>query len=373
LRQALAVTAAALGLAVVGAAGGVVPALAFAQQNASAWQGAPARQSTSPRQSASAKRPAPLQAFVLAGAPDSLADLEAHASAVGVVYPTYFECEPLSGEITGEDTGAITAYANAHQIAVMPRFNCQEGQTVHLILTDPRIRARMLGDLVKIAENRAYAGVNLDLENDGAADRNALSSFVATLAGELHAHGKKLAVDVDGVTHEDAQVATGLYDDRALAAVADYVFVIAWGTHWEGSVAGPIAPLSFVAGVAAYLASLPNASHFVLGAPLYGLDWPAGGGPAHPATALRDEAVLALARSVGAKPVRDRAVDEVTFAYTRAGVGHRVWYMDAHAVADRLRIAREHGLAIGVWRLGGEDQALWSSAPVLEGEASAHA
>ena len=216
---------------------------------------------------------------------------------------------------------------------------------------------------MRIAENRAYAGVNLDLENDGAVDRGALSSFVATLAGELHAHGKKLTVDVDGVTHEDARVGTGFYDDRALAAVADYVFVIAWGTHWEGSQAGPIAPLSFVAGVAGYLASLPNANRFVLGAPLYGLDWPAGGGSAHPATALRDEAVLALARSVGAKPVRSRAVDEVTFAYTRAGVEHRVWYLDAHAVADRLRIAREHGLAVGVWRLGGEDQALWSSPP----------
>jgi spore germination protein YaaH len=335
---------------------------------------APARASASSsvEQHKSAGIPAPLQAFVLASAPDSLVDLEAHAQAVGVVYPTYFECEPSSGEIMGEDSGAITAYANAHRIAVMPRFNCQEGRTVHRILTNPRVRARLLGDLVRIAENRAYAGLNLDLENDGAADRGALSSFVATLARELHAHGKKLAVDVDGVTHEDAAISTGFYDDRALATAADYVFVIAWGTHWEGSAAGPIAPLSFVAGVAAHLASLPNASRFVLGAPLYGLDWPADGGRAHPATALRDEAVLTLARSVGADPVRDHSVDEVTFAYTRAGVGHRVWYLDAHAVADRLRIARDHGLAVGVWRLGGEDQALWSSAPVLEGEAPAH-
>jgi spore germination protein YaaH len=346
-------SATALALAVAG--GWVAPALTSAQQ------GKPA-----------VRRSAPLQAFVLASAPDSLADLEAHPRAIGVVYPTYFECELSSGRIAGVDGGAITAYANAHQIAVMPRFNCQEGQTVHLILTDPLIRARMLGGLVRIAENRAYAGVNLDLENDGAADREALSSFVRALAGELHAHGKKLTVDVDGVTHEDAAIGTGLYDDRALAAAADYVFVIAWGTHWEGSAAGPIAPLSYVEEVAGYLAALPNAGRFVLGAPLYGLDWPAGGGPDHPATALRDASVTALARSVGAKPVRERSVDEMTFAYTQDGVEHSVWYMDARAVADRLRIARKKGLAVGVWRLGGEDQALWSSAPVLEGLAPPH-
>jgi len=41
--------------------------------------------------------------------------------------------------------------------------------------------------------------------------------------------------------------------------------------------------------------------------------------------------------------------------------------MDAQSVADRLWIAREHGLAVGVWRLGGEDQSLWSSPAVVEG------
>jgi spore germination protein YaaH len=330
------------------------------------------RPATRPGKLGPATRPAALQAFVLASAPDSLADLKAHARAVGIVYPTYFECEPLSGEIVGEDTAAITAYAAEHQIAVMPRFNCQNGPTVNAILTDPQLRVRTLAGLVKIADNRAYAGLNLDLENAGATDREALSSFVATLTGELHAHGKKLTVDVDGVTHEDAAIGTGLYDDRALAASADYVFVIAWGTHWEGSAAGPIAPLSYVEEVAGYLAALPNAGRFVLGAPLYGLDWPAGGGPDHPATALRDASVTALARSVGAKPVRERSVDEMTFAYTQDGVEHSVWYMDARAVADRLRIGRKEGLAVGVWRLGGEDQALWSSAPVLEGLAPAH-
>lgn len=307
---------------------------------------------------------APLQAFVLAGAPDSLADLQAHARDIGVVYPTYFECALGSGRIVGEDTGAITAYAHLQRIAVMPRFNCQYGPTVHTILTDAHARARTLAALVRIAQAPAYAGINLDLENDIAGDRRALTSFARTLARELHASGKKLSIDVDGVTHDDPAISTGFYDDRALAAVADHVFVMAWGTHWEGSAPGPIAPLSYVAAVARHLASLPHAGRFVLGAPMYGLDWPVTGTLArrYPrATALQDANVLALARAQGATPIRDRAVDEMTFAYKRAGVTHRVWYLDARAIADRLRIARIYGLGAGVWRLGAEDQALWSS------------
>jgi spore germination protein len=327
-----------------------------------------------------------LQAFVLAGAPDSLIDLQAHGDDVGVVYPTLFQCAPGTGRVVEEGSEAevnasaagIDAYAHAHDIAVMPRFNCQDGATVHLILTDPRVRASVLAGLAKIAGSNAYAGLNLDFENDVAADRAALTSFATLLARELHVRGRKLSVDVDGVTHEDAAASTGFYDDRALADVADYVFVIAWGTHWEGSAPGPLAPLAYVAAVAHHLSSLPHANRFVLGVPMYGLDWPipagaagpasrpahgprAGTEPSPPATALRYTQIAALANEAHATPLLDRAVDEPTFAYLRGGVEHRVWYMDAQAIADRLQVAHAYGLQAGLWRLGGEDQALWSS------------
>jgi spore germination protein YaaH len=351
---------------VVGIALGLAGTAAAAPGQASA--------STTGQASASVAGPAPLQAFVLASAPDSLADLEAHARDIGVVYPTFFACEPATGRIVAEDTAeeteAITAYAGTRKIAVLPRFSCQDGATVHRILAEPHARTRTLARLAEIAATPAYTGVNLDLENDAVpADREALTSFVTALALELHARGKKLAVDVDGVTHEDPARSTGLYDDRALAAAADYVFVMAWGTHWEGSSPGPIAPLPYVAAVARFLASLPHAGRFVLGAPMYGLDWPVPTASSlHPrATALQYTDVIALARSTGATPALDRSVDELTFAYTRAGVEHRVWYLDAQAIAARLAIARAHGLGAGVWRLGDEDQALWSSPPVVEG------
>jgi spore germination protein YaaH len=306
----------------------------------------------------------PLQAFVLTSSPDSFVDLRAHVGAIGVIYPTYFECSVPGGAVQGAPNPAVDVYAHAQRLAELPRFNCQDGATVHRILTDPRLRARTLTRLVALASSHLYRGLNLDLENDGARDREALSSFVVVLAARLHALGKRLSVDIVGVTHEDSRIGTGFYDDRALVAAADTVFVMAWGAHWEGSVPGPIAPLSYVAGVAGYVASLPHARRFVLGIPMYGLDWTAAGGPERPAHALQDAGVLALARSVGAAPARDPASGEMTFAYTRAGAPHRVWYMDARAILDRVRIARAHGLAAGVWRLGQEDQTVWTSPPL---------
>jgi spore germination protein YaaH len=299
-----------------------------------------------------------LQAFLLGGSPDSFADLEAHVGAIGVVYPTYFECS-AGGGVLGAPNPEIDAYAAAHSLVEMPRFTCQDGAVVHRILTFPAVRARVLAQLVALAAGPSDAGLNLDLENDGARDRGALSAFVAVLALRLHAEGRRLAVDVLGVTREDPRVSSGFYDDRTLSACADTVFAMAWGTHWEGSAPGPLAPLAFVRGVARFVASLPHARRFVLGVPLYGLDWPVRGAASPRATALQYAGVLALAQSVRAVPVRDPSSGEMTFSYTLAGVMHRVWYMDARAVLARIAIARQDGLAAGVWRLGEEDQALW--------------
>ncbi len=310
----------------------------------------------------------PLQAFLLTSAPDSFADLQAHVGAIGVIYPTYFQCAVPNGAVQSSENPEVDAYATAHRLAELPRFNCQDGATVHHILTDPRLRASTLARLVALVEGlgavgaapgAGYAGLNLDLENDGAHDRDALNSFVATLAARLHAAGRKLAVDVDGVLSEDPRRQTYLYDDRALAAAADTVFVMAWGVHWERSTPGPIAPLAYVEGVARRLSRLPHARRFVLGVPMYGLDWAARGGAPHPATALQYAEVIALARSVGATPVRDPASGEMTFAYARSGVSHHVWYLDAHAISQCLRVAQRFGLASGVWRLGEEDQEVW--------------
>jgi len=302
-----------------------------------------------------------LQAFVLTSSPDSFADLQAHPGAVGVIYPTYFQCAVPSGVVQGSGDPEVDAYAAAHALAELPRFSCQDGATVHRILTEPRLRARTLARLLALAAGPAYAGLNLDLENDRARDRAALSSFVAALAARLHAAHRKLAVDVDGVLREDPHRATYLYNDAAIAAVADTVFVMAWGIHWERSDPGPDAPLPYVEGVARRLARLPHARRFVLGVPMYGLDWPARGGPAHPATALQYAGVLALAHTVSATPTRDPASGEMTFSYTRAGVIHHVWYLDARAIAARLALARRFGLAAGLWRLGEEDQEVWGA------------
>ena len=112
---------------------------------------------------------------------------------------------------------------------------------------------------------------------------------------------------------------------------------------------------------------MPDPSKWVLGAPMYGLDWPAGGGINHPATAREYSDIMALAAQYGATPQWDDSDQEMHLNYTdSSGVGHEVWFENAQAIATRIAISKQHGFGgLGVWHLGSEDQTIWTQ-PIMQ-------
>jgi spore germination protein YaaH len=309
-----------------------------------------------------------LHAFLLASTGASFQDFQANYQKVGAVHPTYFECNRGSAAIQGNDNPQITQFAKVRQVEVFARFDCQSTSTLQTILNDPATRQAWLTTIVDTAVAKGYDGINLDFEAGAAANRGAMSSFVADLSGRLHAVGKKLAVDVSAKTADDLDhPRSGFYDYNAIAAAADVVFVMNWGIHWATSGPGPLADMPWVQSVVNYVNTLPNRQKYVMGTPLYGMDWANGGGPANPAKALEWADVAALSASVGAPMTFDPSAREMTFRYTDAsGAPHEVWALNSTAVVERMRLFRANGYGIGVWRLGKEDQALWSD-PVLAG------
>ena len=307
-------------------------------------------------------------AFLLASTDESFRDLQRHYRHIGTVYPTYFECEDPHGELVGRDDPLVTRWSRLRRIRVLPRFDCQRPAALHSILTDAGVRSATIAKLVGLVRRHDYDGINIDFENGAASDRDALTSFIAELAERLHALGKDLSVEVSAKYQHTTTGRSGLYDYEALGAAADHVFVMNWGWHWSTSAPGAPDDMEMCRRVADYVAAMPNKTRFVLATHLYGMDWPAGGGPANRATALEYADVQALISQYRAVPVLDPASDAWTFRYTDStGVPHEVWYPDAATIARRVALARERGLGIGFWRLGREDQRVWSDPQIAPG------
>jgi spore germination protein YaaH len=307
-------------------------------------------------------------AFLLASTDASYADLRAHYRQIGTVSPTFWDCNIHTGALEGRNDAGIVAWAQDRKVKVLPRFNCQDTTMLTRILNDPATRASWLDAIVGTADQYGYDGVNLDFETVAAADRDALTSFVAELAGRLHAQGKLLSQAVSAKTEDvPNHPRSTAFDYNALSQYDDTIFVMAWGIHWATSYPGAQDDFSWVQQVADYVASLPRKSKYVMGTMLYGMDWPNGGGPSNPATGRYFDDIGALAAQYHATPAYDAATNSWRLDYTdSAGTPHEIWYTDANAVGDRFKLARDRGLGIGFWRLGQEDTRIWDN-PLVGG------
>ena len=304
-------------------------------------------------------------AFLLASTDRSFEDLRANYRRIGTVYPTYYDCSTAAA-VTGRDDPLVTNWALQRGVRVLPRFNCQRAAVLNRILNEPALRESWIARILELVEAHGYSGTNIDFETGYGTDRDAYSAFVAELARRLHDRGKLLSL---AVSAKRADVRnhprSTFFDYAALSQHADTIFVMAWGFHWTTSAPGAPDDIAWVRGVVDYVKTMPNKHRFVLGSPLYGMDWAGDGGSDQPADHYEYEDVMALAARVGATPRRDEATDTMRFDYVDAnGTPHQVWYSDASTLATRIALAREAGMGTGFWRLGREDQRLWEN-PLL--------
>lgn len=85
---------------------------------------------------------------------------------------------------------------------------------------------------------------------------------------------KEVSVAVAANPTGTTQGWTGLYDYKALAAVSDYLMVMAYDESYPGDpTPGPVASLPFVEKSIQYAISQASADKIVLGIPFYGRYW----------------------------------------------------------------------------------------------------
>jgi spore germination protein YaaH len=300
------------------------------------------------------------QAFLLASTDQSFHDLEAHYQQIGVVYPTYFNCA-TGGAVSGEDDPLVTGWAEARRIEVLPRLNCQNLAHEEEILNQPSARAAMIENLAALCREHGYQGIQVDFEDAPPTDRAPFTAFITALAEKLHAQGDKVSTIVTAKYYNVLTGRAAMYDDAALSVVSDYLFVTDWGLHWTTSAPGSLDEYAWFKRVAEYTATLPHLDKFVLGMPMYGIDWANGGGWSNPGVPLEYEDIVALEGVFGALPEWDAVGLSPHFTYhDGAGVRHDVWFTNQQSIAVRAQLAEALGLKIGLWHLGSEDQGVWS-------------
>lgn|GEM_PF-408250 len=224
------------------------------------------------------------------------------------------------------------------------------------MIADPGARQRLARGIRDIVMKEGYDGVNIDFQPVPPEHRDNLTATVREISRLLRPEGKTVAVSVMPKVEVHESVSGG-YDYGGLAAVADYLVIMAYDRHREGTPPGSVAPYDWVERNVQYAVSRIGPQKTVLGLASYGYDWPRG-------TAGGESVGLAEALSRASVTGADVKWHDSTrssyFSYRSPRGMREVWVEGGDAAFHKAALARKYKLhGVAVWRLGYDTDYYW--------------
>ncbi|MFI5306861.1 MAG: glycosyltransferase [Polyangiales bacterium] len=288
----------------------------------------------------------------------SVASLERHLANIDVIVPDWFDLPGPGCDLVEHIDDKTKRVLKQADVLVIPRIAnlvgaIWRGAETSKFLADDAARACLENKLVARLSAIGAAGINLDLEELQPEDSEAFLELIVELRAALHAHAMRLTVDVP--FHDPA------FDFEYIGNVADAVMVMAYDQHFPSSAPGPIASRTWLK--ESYDEVLPRlpADRVVVVLGSYGYDWTLGDKPP-PADDISFRSSMDLARAADAQPVFEEQLENGHFGYRdHQGDTHEVWFQDALAAWNQMAELRTRGVSrVGLWRLGTEDETLWT-------------
>lgn len=289
-----------------------------------------------------------------------LVSLKADVEFLDLVSPFWYSVQN-DGEIkTNEvfDRQALEFVRQHKRIKLIPLFNNEKIPDVPAAYVDPATRAKAIRNIVAIVDKMNYDGVNIDFQLIPPETRSQLTAFMAELSQQLKKRGKTVSMSVFPQVDVPEEL-SGVFDYAALAKHVDFLTIMTYDRHSEGSSPGPVAPIGWVEQNIKYAVARMPSKKVMLCVAAYGYDWPAGGGRA---MSMGNREIKDLLARTGASVKWDDENQVPHFRYTDAdGVEHEVWYENGDSVAKKVELVKKYDLrGIALWRLGYDDPAYWN-------------
>ncbi len=284
-----------------------------------------------------------------------------HIKDIDVLIPEWYSINSeMTPDIKRDEN--VDRLAKKHHVEIIPRLNNfagkdWDGSAIRRLLGSPQKQNTLIRQLHQDVKKQGYAGINIYFEKVRAQDKNRLTQFIKELSSVFHRDGLKVIHSVP--------IDNSAYDYEALSEYADYLDIIMYEEHHEEGAPGPIASFNWVK---ESLENLPvPASKRIISLGTYGYDWTVGS--SSPAESLTFNQVMMLADRYDLNIEWDQASSNPYLRYKKGNDEHIVWFLDAPAFSNQLRLVHQYGAeGIAFWRLGSEDKSVWD---LLRGDKNA--
>jgi len=294
-------------------------------------------------------------AFYVAWDAQSYTSLKKNISKLNLVFPEWFFLDSATGSVkNGIDKDALQ-FMRKSGVKILPMLsnNIKEtfrGDIVHNIIADPVKKQRLISDIVRLLVDNGLQGINLDFEEMAEEHNETLVSFQEDLYNAVHAKGLLVTQDIIPFNED--------YDAKQLAKYNDYIVLMAYDEHNQGSQPGAISSQRWVEAALDNLAKDVPSNKIILAMAGFGYDWNIH---TKKATPLTYQQALVSARDSEAEVDFDNDTYNLHYQYYDDNDSlHEVHFTDAATNFNTLRFATEYKLAgTALWRLGSEDSRLW--------------
>lgn len=263
------------------------------------------------------------------------------------------------GSLSNINDAELISTAKAERVApVAVITNTEPGggfssDIAHTVLNNTATRTRLINNIIEMALNKGYEGVDIDFEYIYPEDREKYNEFLTALRAELDTHGLTLSTAI-APKISATQVGT-LYEAHDYAfhgSIVDYLIIM---TYEWGYLYGPpmaVAPYQEVKRVLSYAVTEIPSEKILMGMPNYGYDWTLPYVQGRPAEILSVNEAIRRAFRVGAEIQFNEQSQAPFFEYTQNGVEHIVWFENARSTAARLQLVNDFNLGgVSYWTI----------------------
>lgn len=288
---------------------------------------------------------------------DTLEAAVAQTKGLNVISPTWFTLTGNEGDFSSFATTSYVEKAHEMGLEVWALVGNVDSVDVDLytVLGKTSNRRHLILQLLAAAREYNLDGLNIDFENVGLDAGEPFIQFIRELSIPCRKYGIVLSVDnYVPMNHTDH------YDRAEQGVVADYVIIMGYDEHYNGSdEAGSVASINFVEnGIKNTVADVPK-EKVINALPFYTRIWETG------EDGISSQAVgMEMAQTYVADHGIATRWDEVTCQnygeFQDGGRLCQVWLEDAESIKVKLNIMEKYEIAgVAAWRLGFETADVW--------------
>lgn len=296
---------------------------------------------------------------------------------INVISPTWFYLNGNDGSIASLASNDYVNYCHQNGVEVWALVSNLENTEVSTteVLTHTSKRDKLVNDIISAAIQYNLDGINLDFEAIDPVVEDSYIQFVRELSLKCANNG--IVLSVDNYVPTDY---TAFYNRKEQGLFADYVIIMGYDEHYNGSDEGSTASIGFVkTGVENTLKEVP-ASQVILGMPFFTRIWcktPKAGETGE--TQGEDSAdsyinydlssyaagMSEVQNLISVNGAETRWLDDLGqyyAEYENSGSIYQIWVEDAASLEEKLKVMDSYGLAGGAfWKLGLERSAVWDT------------